>query len=193
MRLLAVAALMLTVLAAGCATGRTDAAESNQIHAFSGGQFAIERVEKIDNRIEVGGWPAGMEEWTPDQIAALAGAKAKGAAAVLAELLTSKQVPRGPGRRGDRVRHERPEPEPQPRRGERRPGGPGAPSAEPAARGRWDAAGAVAWREAPYPAAWSSSSRSPHAPRSSVTCATTPGPARSRSVPVRSSGTTRRW
>lgn len=91
MRVVAVAFLMLTVLAAGCATGRTDAAGSNPIHAFSGGQFAIERVEKLDNRLEVGGWPTGMENWTPDQIAALAGARAKGEAAVLAELLTSKQ------------------------------------------------------------------------------------------------------
>jgi len=85
------AALVLTVLAAGCATGRADAAGSTPIHAWSGGQFAIERVEKIDNSIEVGGWPAGMENWTPEQITALAAAKAKGEAAVLAEFLTSKQ------------------------------------------------------------------------------------------------------
>jgi len=83
--------MFAALLAAGCATGRADAAGSNPVHAFSGGQFAIERVEKIDNRLEVGGWPAGMEKWTPDQIAALAGARAKGEAAVLAEFLTSKQ------------------------------------------------------------------------------------------------------
>jgi hypothetical protein len=92
MRSLIVAVLMLaTVLVTGCATGRADAAGSNPIHAYSGGQFAIERVEKLDNHLEVGAWPAGMENWSPDQITALAAAKAKGEAAVLAEFLTSKQ------------------------------------------------------------------------------------------------------
>ena len=91
MRLAVLAVLMFAVLAAGCATGRADAAGSTPIHAWSGGQFAIESVEKIDNRIEVGGWPAGMENWTPEQITALAGAKARGEAGILAEFLTSKQ------------------------------------------------------------------------------------------------------
>ncbi len=75
MRLVVLAALMLVVLASGCATGRADAGAANPTLSWSAGVLAVERAETVRTEVQVTGWPLGMDRWTPEQIAAFVQAR----------------------------------------------------------------------------------------------------------------------
>jgi len=92
MRLLAVAVLMLSVLAAGCATGRADAGAANPTLSWSAGVLAVERAESVRTEVQVTSWPLGMDRWSPEQIAAFVQARGTaGNPGGVGDLLYSRQ------------------------------------------------------------------------------------------------------
>ncbi len=71
-----VVALLIALLATGCATGRADAGAANPTLSWSAGVLAVEQAEVVRTQVTVSDWPVGMDRWTPEQLAAFVQARA---------------------------------------------------------------------------------------------------------------------